>query len=111
MSMAHPVIYLDPHCEECNPRTVEITWCNDDVYDNCEVCGKPPVKYVPTTKWTRIEEGSYPPVNTFILVYTEGVKGSCRVASWRAGGLHHDEQPWHDEPATHWQPVPRIPGP
>lgn len=51
-------IWLEPFCDSCARNGGERTWCEDCVYDDCDVCGAKPVLYVlgpgetcnPTTK-------------------------------------------------------------
>ena len=40
----HQVIWLEPFCHKCNayPRT----WCQDNIYEPCEECGRQPTKYI-----------------------------------------------------------------
>ena len=45
----HPTIYLQPWCKDCALNDVSDTgrlWCQDDVWDECEVCQRKSVKYV-----------------------------------------------------------------
>lgn len=42
------VIWLAPYCAECarhDHSDTGRTWCEDDVYEPCEECGRGPVKY------------------------------------------------------------------
>ena len=44
-----PVIWIEPHCENCVRGFYSgegPTWCQDDVYEPCEECGKRATKYV-----------------------------------------------------------------
>lgn len=38
------VIWLGPSCDSC--RGNEREWSADDVFDRCDECGAPPVKYI-----------------------------------------------------------------
>lgn len=37
-------IWLSPHCQQC-AHFAETTWCQDNIYDACEECGKKPIRY------------------------------------------------------------------
>lgn len=43
--MEHKEIWLQPWCDECASWADGRQWCEDEL-DECEDCGKPPVKYV-----------------------------------------------------------------
>lgn len=44
------IIWLEPSCDECenarNRYDDGRTWCQDNVYDPCEYCGRQATKYV-----------------------------------------------------------------
>ena len=43
----HKIIWLQPWCDACDRYdNYERLWCQDNVWDNCEACGRPAVKYV-----------------------------------------------------------------
>ena len=43
-------IWLDPHCDKCRPTGLfhytGISWCDSPVQDDCEECGRKPIRYV-----------------------------------------------------------------
>jgi hypothetical protein len=45
------VIWLSPVCEHC-VKDAEVTWCQDNIYDPCEDCGKKSTRYVIETEPT-----------------------------------------------------------
>lgn len=45
----HSVIWLQPWCDGCQKyqyRDEGRTWCESDIYEPCEECGRQAVKYV-----------------------------------------------------------------
>lgn len=49
----HATIWLQPWCDQCESMAGEgRMWCQDEVWGDCEECGRHPVKYdlAPTTK-------------------------------------------------------------
>lgn len=45
----HPVIWLQPWCDHCDSHCnghMGRMWCQDNVFETCEECGREPVKYV-----------------------------------------------------------------
>lgn len=48
----HPrVIWLQPWCDECDRESSEgRMWCQDDVWGECDHCGKKPIRYVMSQK-------------------------------------------------------------
>lgn len=49
MTEEHKIIWLQPSCEKCalfDDSPGGRQWCQDDVWERCEDCGKPSVKYV-----------------------------------------------------------------
>ena len=42
----HKVIYLEPRCRDCDRFAEDRSWCQDDVWSECEDCGKKPARYV-----------------------------------------------------------------
>lgn len=45
----YETIYLQPWCDGCNRSGEDRTWCRDNVWEDCEECGKKPVRYVLAT--------------------------------------------------------------
>lgn len=44
----HLTIWLQPWCDGCEKMSCAgdgRMWCQDEVFGNCEECGRPPVKY------------------------------------------------------------------
>jgi len=39
----HVEIWLEPSCNQCDR---ERTWCQDNVYEKCEECGREPTRYL-----------------------------------------------------------------
>jgi len=42
MERDHKTIWLSPACERCDPERL---WCQDDVFEPCEQCGRGPSQY------------------------------------------------------------------
>lgn len=43
--LPYPVIWLEPVCDKCGEEA-EVTWCQDDVYEPCPLCGKKGIRYL-----------------------------------------------------------------
>ena len=39
----HKIIWLSPACDDCDPERL---WCDDDVFDPCEDCGRGSSKFI-----------------------------------------------------------------
>lgn len=39
------IIYLSPDCTNCH-KWNEVQWCEDNVFEPCEECGRQPRKFV-----------------------------------------------------------------
>jgi len=44
MTADHKTIWLSPECDKCRYQT-ERLWCQDDVFEPCEQCGRGPSRY------------------------------------------------------------------
>lgn len=44
--MEHEVIWLQPWCDKCAASGEDRLWCQDNVWDQCDLCERNPVKYV-----------------------------------------------------------------
>jgi hypothetical protein len=43
-------IWLEPFCDQCWTGRLDITWCQDRVYDDCVECGRKPIRYALDTR-------------------------------------------------------------
>ena len=51
--MPTPFIYLDPTCDDCRDTVAEVTWCPHPAQPDCELCGRPPIRYrLDPVHWT-----------------------------------------------------------
>jgi hypothetical protein len=42
----HKEIWLQPWCDECDRTQFDRMWCQNNVWDKCDDCGREPVKFV-----------------------------------------------------------------
>lgn len=42
----HETIWLQPWCDKCAASGESRLWCQDNVWDQCDLCERRPVKYV-----------------------------------------------------------------
>ena len=47
MRETHPLIWLDPVCDECRAAQSDgdVCWCGSPAQPACELCGRPPLRY------------------------------------------------------------------
>ena len=46
MSVEHDVIWLQPWCDKCAASGEDRLWCQDNVWDACDLCERRSVRYV-----------------------------------------------------------------